>query len=278
MEIKVSLSSMRFSAKPGKEVYAQLTASWINSINEPFDFMTHVLNGHPYCVQLKDGYRNTENFLAGQHISLDFDDGNRTPASFNADPFVLKYASFAYATLSSTEAEPRTRLVFVLDTPIFQAENMNRAYRAMMYLYGNADPKCKDASRFFYGAHPDGESAYYDRVLPLKKVIELITWFEDEMAAIEARRPVTREQQAQDTGNGKGLAIYWERRLLSTREGERNDTLNKAAYSLGQIVKLGRMTQSDAEGLLLYCGQQSGLEEEEVKRTIKSGFKAAFAK
>lgn len=274
MEIKVALSSMRFDRKPeGGAIYKELTGSFINSQNEPMDFMNMVMIGHPYTVWLKDNWRCDENFVCGQHISLDFDEANVTPASFENDPFVLKYASFAYPTLSSSPAEPRTRLVFVLDQPIMQAENMRRAYRAMMYLYGNADPKCKDASRFFFGAG-GGDGAWYGNVLPLKKVVSLIGKFEDDMALLEARKPPTREQHTEGYESGKALIRYWEDRVTNAQKGERNDTLNKAAYSLGQLVGMGKMALSHAEDSLMYCGRVSGLTEEEVKRTIKSGLEA----
>jgi Bifunctional DNA primase/polymerase, N-terminal len=61
--------------------------------------------------------------------------------------------------------------------------------------------------------------------------------------------------------------------VKATNEGARNDRLNAAAYNLGQIVGLGWLTSSGAEGALLSAGVAAGLSESEALKTIQSGLR-----
>src|SRR5690606_24110255 len=61
------------------------------------------------------------------------------------------------------------------------------------------------------------------------------------------------------------------RHLNSSTQGERNTTLNKAAFRIGQFVRTGLYTRSDAESELLRTAMSIGLTVDEALRTIKSG-------
>jgi len=56
--------------------------------------------------------------------------------------------------------------------------------------------------------------------------------------------------------------------------GQRNDTLNRAAYSLGQLVAGGELDYSNTESALLATALAIGLKENETRKTIESGLKA----
>lgn len=57
-------------------------------------------------------------------------------------------------------------------------------------------------------------------------------------------------------------------------EGQRNDTLNKAAYNAGQLVAGGALDQSRVESELLSAAGMAGLSEREARATIASGIRA----
>jgi hypothetical protein len=57
-------------------------------------------------------------------------------------------------------------------------------------------------------------------------------------------------------------------------EGCRNDTLNAAAYAVGQLVGTGLIPQRLAEDALLRAGTEVGLSERECLSTIHSGLSA----
>lgn len=63
-------------------------------------------------------------------------------------------------------------------------------------------------------------------------------------------------------------------RLRQAPEGARNDTLNRVAYRLGQIIGGGALTEHDVEPLLIERGIATGLREREVVQTVHSGLRA----
>lgn len=63
-------------------------------------------------------------------------------------------------------------------------------------------------------------------------------------------------------------------RLRQSKEGARNDTLNRVAYRLGQIIAGGALTGQDIEPLLIEHGIALGLREREVVTTVHSGLRA----
>lgn len=60
-------------------------------------------------------------------------------------------------------------------------------------------------------------------------------------------------------------------RVMRAMEGSRNDTLNKAAFALGQFVGAGVLDEAQARGLLERTGISVGLDPREVAATVKSG-------
>ena len=58
------------------------------------------------------------------------------------------------------------------------------------------------------------------------------------------------------------------------REGQRNNTLNTAAYSVGQLVGAGGLDRSIAEDALTGAARRCGLPDSEAAATIRSGLDA----
>ncbi|WP_298045701.1 hypothetical protein [uncultured Citricoccus sp.] len=54
-------------------------------------------------------------------------------------------------------------------------------------------------------------------------------------------------------------------------EGTRNDTLNRAAFNLAQLVEAGHLAEADVRDHLEQAGRQAGLSELEIRRTLRSG-------
>ena len=65
--------------------------------------------------------------------------------------------------------------------------------------------------------------------------------------------------------------------LTASHNGCRNDQLNRAAFSLGQLVGGGELSQSHVEAMLTTAALTIGLDERETKRTIASGLKKGMA-
>jgi hypothetical protein len=63
-------------------------------------------------------------------------------------------------------------------------------------------------------------------------------------------------------------------RLRTAVEGTRNDTLNRVAFRLGQLIGSGALHENDVEPLLIEQGIAIGLREREVVKTVHSGLRA----
>ena len=86
------------------------------------------------------------------------------------------------------------------------------------------------------------------------------------------------------SGHGRGtayaLAALREetRRVAAARPGTRNDTLNRAGFSLGQLVAAGLLPPAAVITALASAAGRAGLPEGEARRTIRSGMAAGARK
>jgi Bifunctional DNA primase/polymerase, N-terminal len=87
---------------------------------------------------------------------------------------------------------------------------------------------------------------------------------------------------AAEVGDGNAYALAAlraeTRRVATAQEGARNDTLNRAAFSLGQLVAAGMVPQHVVRTALANAAAQAGLPTAEAARTIRSGMTAGAAK
>ena len=78
-----------------------------------------------------------------------------------------------------------------------------------------------------------------------------------------------------DVARGRAYAMAALRaeteRVAAARPGTRNDTLNRAAFSLGQLVAAGLLPPIPVITGLIGAARQAGLAEEEASRTVRSG-------
>lgn len=157
---------------------------------ETSDILDVIYKGQAITTQHANHWRATENYICGQHLGLDMDteDNASRLSTLAKDKFISKYAAFIHTTISHQEDRPRARVIFLLDQPIMQAKNYALAASALLWVFGTADRKCKDAVRFFYGA-PACEFEYINQVLPLETVKKLIKEY-TETGAGEKKRAV----------------------------------------------------------------------------------------
>ncbi|HUT58123.1 MAG TPA: phage/plasmid primase, P4 family, partial [Phycisphaerae bacterium] len=64
--------------------------------------------------------------------------------------------------------------------------------------------------------------------------------------------------------------------LRAATEGNRNETLNTAAFNLGTLVGGGHLNRQEVEQALQPAAEAVGLEPEEVKATVRSGLEAGI--
>jgi hypothetical protein len=77
-------------------------------------------------------------------------------------------------------------------------------------------------------------------------------------------------------GSAYALAALREetRRMATAMDGTRHDTLNKAAFNLGQLVAAGLLSEPTVTTSLADAARQSGLPERDIPRIIRSGLTA----
>jgi hypothetical protein len=87
-------------------------------------------------------------------------------------------------------------------------------------------------------------------------------------------RPTRVPRGAQGTAYAMA-ALREETRLVATaRLGTRNDTLNRASFSLGQLIAAGLLPSLAVVSALADAAGHAGLPEDEARRTIHSGMAA----
>jgi hypothetical protein len=77
-----------------------------------------------------------------------------------------------------------------------------------------------------------------------------------------------------DSAYGRAAARRAAQDVIHAGEGQRNHTLNQAAFGLGQLVAGGELLHATAKSMLEQAGLQAGLTEREVTKTITSGLQA----
>lgn len=105
----------------------------------------------------------------------------------------------------------------------------------------------------------------------------LPAWIAD---LLRSNPPTTAGQRAAVRRGAHGsayamAALREETRLVATaRPGTRNDTLNRAAFSLGQLVAAGLLPPLTVTTALASAAEHAGLPAGEARRTIRSGMTA----
>ena len=139
---------------PGDSRWGQHTHSFVKEVHSIESLAKAIaIDGPAISAVMRDDYRAGKNFISGQHLGLDYDNGT-LESSIEAlveHDFIRDYAAIIHETASSTADEPRSRVIFVLDSPITDPQEYRLAAEALIWKFGTADERCKDEARFFYG-------------------------------------------------------------------------------------------------------------------------------
>ncbi|HEX2830229.1 MAG TPA: plasmid replication protein, CyRepA1 family [Burkholderiales bacterium] len=185
--------------KANANEFAELNRSFRNVDISVAELANHVAQGHPFCAQHANGWRNTANFLSAGFLAVDIDHGLRLNDCLN-DPFVKSNVAFIYTTANHTEQFNRFRIVCELERPITGAAEMKAAQTGLIARFGG-DASCKDACHLFYGSHKGKFHRFY-RTLSAATLTDLI-------AAGKERRTSARGSRA-----GGGASPVRSRRLI----------------------------------------------------------------
>ena len=233
-------------------------------------------------------------FQSAQLLALDFDnDAGNLPVSAEAlkqHAFIGQFAAIVYETASSTPERPKSRAVFVLDSPIASAEGFTAAAAALIDLCSDLRPDiaCKDASRLFFGAQNSNSWINEDAVLALGILREHVADMRNQDAVTERRLKASFDaahkdnqdyarKAAQDAQGIKNPHLY----ALSALEnnaaaaaratkGHRNTTLFIQAWKTYCVFEACGLSDSDIEREFWAAGRAAGLPDNEIRITLES--------
>src|SRR5262249_25529434 len=88
----------------------------------------------------------------------------------------------------------------------------------------------------------------------------------------EVKQPLLPPKPAEKSTKYGLAALKGElEKLAQSRNGTRNDQLNRSAFNLGQLIAIGHLIEADVINALRECGFRVGLNEAETETTIRSG-------
>ena len=117
----------------------------------------------------------------------------------------------------------------------------------------------------------------YELGEPRREVAALPEWLVDRLTREPShpRFPSTDPMTGPHSERWAGAAFTGEMdRLRAAQEGTRNDTLNRIAFRLGQIVAAGALDEQRVRSALVQGAQAIGLGEREAVTTVESGMQA----
>lgn len=88
------------------------------------------------------------------------------------------------------------------------------------------------------------------------------------------RAPYILGSAAPDTRYAASALEQEAQRVIDCPPGGRNHALNRAAYSLGQLIAGGALREDNVIDALEHAGRQAGLDDREISLTIRSGLHA----
>lgn len=181
------------------------------------DLAVWTYKGHPYCgqhVHVNISYKENgvikhhsaryrDNFIRCNVFSLDFDKQRPEFDSIHAlltRPFVQDYGGYLYATTSSTEERPRTRVVFVCDTVLEDVDRYALLSQAFTWHFQDADQNCFDPLRIFAGSKRSPAVKILDNVLPLRILDNFVVRFQEHLKAQheESKRKLALSLESDD--------------------------------------------------------------------------------
>ncbi len=281
-------SSALVGKAPAKFDWARYYRTFRRQVMSPRELAVHVWRGYAF-TPVWEGSRREECFVSAQHLAFDFDKGDETSSLdflMREGSFAWMFASFGYATPSSTPEAPRSRLVFVLERPIFDAGAYRAAYMAVAWwLAGDGaltDPACKDPLRLYYGS-PRGVVKTNWSVLGAAT----LDYVQDEYRqAFPPRRALQTPLRVVDHAPAGGLVEWKRRRILDAVRGapagERHGTLLKRAREAGGYVASGVFDEgeiaTELEMAAAALGEVRPGWKEEAERIIQDGLRYGKAK
>ncbi len=240
------------------------------------------------------GHRRRQNWVAASAIVLDLDyydaAGGHSPLPPETARALLEAAREGRLPGSLTHLTPRgARIVFSLDVQECDRDHWKKAARGAVAQVQSALDRLGLSARSTYGKNPqlgfapDAKAAVdLARMFWAPRTVVSGARREAEVVLLREEPFRTRELAVHSPGRRRTTAAakrelaLWYAKVRQTVEGRRNDTLNRAAFELGQMVSAGVLDRVIVEEDLRSAAQGAGLGIEEAEATIRSGIEAGM--
>ena len=204
-----------------------------------------ITNGYSVTSQ-HSGYRKRDNFICGQHIGLDFDTGDVQSSieRLSQRDFIQRNAALIHTTASHTEDNPRARVLFILERPIYSRRKYSILTEAFADAFTDrgADQSCKDPVRLFFGAE-GCEVLRLNNVLTFNRANEIVAPYKEK----QAKRTQSTGIRPSSIGGDASWRINNQlTKLAMAPDGEKWFTLTKVSRTVGGYVGAGYIDESDA--------------------------------
>ena len=209
--MKIAINS-NIIDKATSAVLAEHTGTFQNVDITAAHLAQSVKNGHAFCAQHKNGWRQQSNFTEAGFLAVDIDHGLTVQDALD-DEFVQHYASIIYTTPSHTEEFQRFRIVFELEVAITDAMKMRDALTGLIMRLGG-DKACKDACHMFYGSTAS-TPIVIGNIMPEQQVDELVA------RTKETRLSVASMAWDQKRSNTRSIAVLPKDTKIKTESGVR---------------------------------------------------------
>lgn len=242
----------------------------------PYTFAGLVWQGHSFIPCYKNGRRLESNFTEAWHMAFDFDaHGAALDYLMRPGSIAWVLSSFAYATPSSTDDHPKSRVVFIFDEPITDTAYYRQLYQALAWLFqedgSHTDPACKDPLRLYYGSKSAEMRGNWSAILR-SGMDAIIQQYEDahppepEQPALTL--PVRRVND--DTRAAKILQSLADN-IAVAPDGERHHARLVNARTAGGYIASGVMSQADVEAVLISAAIANTGNRASAEKTIRDG-------
>ncbi|MFZ1397861.1 MAG: hypothetical protein WAS33_13225 [Candidatus Promineifilaceae bacterium] len=241
-------------------------------------------------------YRVKANVMGSQLLALDSDTGDERSHfdTLLADTFIAQYAALLHSTASATPSQPRSRILFLLETMLSPTE-YEVALKALLHRFPFCDRSVNHAAVVFYGAK---QCDYYltHNILPLtvleEQILAPFTRFRERQQAQQAAERAARlatygsrtePAAGQVTRYVQALTHNLLTRLAGTPSGQglRHRRLYTASLTLGGLMAAPWLTEAAQQYLrrttddlfeaAVTNGYVAQYGEEDALRTIDDG-------
>lgn len=200
------------------------------------------------------GYRKADNFKCGQHVALDYDTGDFGSSIQNllTDQFIANNASFLHTTYSHSYQSPRSRVVFILETPLYSKGKYSLLTEAFANTFTNADSSCKDPVRLFFGAQ-DCAVYHLGNFLTLEKAAEIVIPYKEKREEQRKRfegNYRTSITVSSDSPGLERLAQGFIEQVMAAPNGRKWNVLGRISLAWGGYVASGYFSEDEVAQIL----------------------------